>query len=193
STRSSRQCSARRAPTRRATAEIASPSGPRLARWEVACSGPPRLVRFGVDIRRNGIRLCAAYSVEKIYLLARAKNLRALQATETTRHEGALPEGAHVSPRSCVGLGACRERIESLECTRQRNHVVADLVFFNRIGQELPLGVAAQVSRERTLAIHAKSSIHSGRSIRRTCGLDSNEPPIIRRLYRDLRNSVIAS
>src|SRR5262245_13359525 len=76
-----------------------------------------------------------AYSVEKLYLLARAKNLRALQATETTRHEGALPEGAHVSPRSCVGLGACRERIESLERTRQRNHVIADLVFFNRIGQ----------------------------------------------------------
>jgi len=37
------EVSARPAPT-----EIASPSGPPLARWDLVCSGPPRLVRFGV-------------------------------------------------------------------------------------------------------------------------------------------------
>jgi hypothetical protein len=71
------------------------------------------------------------YSVEKLYSLARSKNLRALQAAEATTHEGALPHGAHVCPSSCISLSACRMRIESRECTQQKNHVVADLVFFN--------------------------------------------------------------
>jgi hypothetical protein len=79
--------------------------------------------------------LNSTYSVEKLYLLARPKNLRPLQAAETTTHPGTLPQGAHVCPSSCIGPGACRERIESRECRRQKNHVAADSVFFNRIGR----------------------------------------------------------
>ena len=78
-------------------------------------------------------RLRRVYSVEKLYLLARAKNLRALQAAKTTRHEGILAYRAHVCRSSCVGRGACRVRIESRERTRQKNQVAVDFVFFNRI------------------------------------------------------------
>lgn len=33
-----------------------------------------------------------------------------------------------------TGLGTYRERNESRECTRQKNHVAADSAFFNRTG-----------------------------------------------------------
>src|SRR6516165_8205055 len=84
-------------------------------------------------------RLRRVYSVEKLYLLARAKNLRALQAAKTTRHEGILAYRAHVCRSSCVGRGACRVRIESRERTRQKNQVAVDFVFFNRIGRLQPV------------------------------------------------------
>jgi len=96
--------------------------------------------------------------------------------------QGASPQAtAIILPEHCTAFSHKLGRLQTVQPEP------------SQFGQEPPLGVAAQVSRERTFAIHAKSSIHSGRSIRRTCGLDSNEPPIIRRLYRDLRNSVIAS
>ena len=87
-------------------------------------------------LRRMTVCLRSVYCVEKLYLLTRPKNLRALQAVETTTHEGTLPHGAHLCPSSCIGLGAYRVHIKSRECARQKNHVVADLLFFNRIDPE---------------------------------------------------------
>src|SRR6516164_8305266 len=120
-----------------------SVGSPTLRRESVGCERPvcgklrSRALRpLLAALRRMTVCLRSVYCVEKLYLLTRPKNLRALQAVETTTHEGTLPHGAHLCPSSCIGLGAYRVHIKSRECARQKNHVVADLLFFNRIDPE---------------------------------------------------------